>query len=161
MNNYYFTYETDFGLGTIIYNRHGIKYHFLPESEAESLTRVGNRATVKRIDVSLKESLESYFRGREIAWSVNLDLSGYSDFARDVYRAVMDINYGRRLSYKQVAIIVGRPSGQRAVGTVLKRNRLPLFIPCHRVIAAGGALGGWSGPPGWKERLLEIESRVE
>lgn len=160
---YYFTYRTVFGIGAIIYSKRGIKYHLLPEkAESKLIERIERAAPIgMKINVKLKNSLERYFAGEKVNWPVELDLGDFSDFTRKVYLATLNIDYGRRASYKQVAILAGCPDGQRAAGGALKRNPLPIFIPCHRVISASGGIGGWSGPPGWKERLLEIESGVE
>ncbi|MFI5028912.1 MAG: methylated-DNA--[protein]-cysteine S-methyltransferase [Solirubrobacterales bacterium] len=88
-----------------------------------------------------------------------LDLSGVPQFHREVYLAASDIPPGKTASYGEVAERLGRPGAARAVGQALARNPLPVLIPCHRVLAANGAAGGFSAPGGLttKARLLELE----
>ncbi len=87
--------------------------------------------------------------------------SGLTPFAQAVVRRLRKVPYGETLSYGQLAAEVGRPGAARAVGSVMSRNRIPLLIPCHRVVGAGGALGGFSAPTGivLKRTLLEMESQ--
>jgi len=83
-----------------------------------------------------------------------------TDFQKDVLRAVCDIPCSQVRTYKQIAKEIGRPGAQRAVGQVLKKNPLPLLIPCHRVIASGGKIGGYSRGIKLKEKLLEFEKKL-
>ncbi|MBI4496351.1 MAG: methylated-DNA--[protein]-cysteine S-methyltransferase [Chloroflexi bacterium] len=78
-------------------------------------------------------------------------------FEGAVWEATCRIPYGETLSYGEVAALVGRPAGPRAVGQALGRNRAGLLVPCHRVIAAGGRLGGYGGYEDRKARLLALE----
>ena len=88
-----------------------------------------------------------------------VDLDGAGPFARQVYEAVRKIPAGRTMSYGELAKAMNRPAAARAVGQALGRNPIPLLIPCHRVLAAGGMAGGFSAPGGveTKARLLAIE----
>ena len=82
-----------------------------------------------------------------------------TEFQRKVYETVLEIPRGQVRSYAQIARAIGRPQAARAVGQALKRNRWAPRIPCHRVVASDGALGGYSGPGGLaaKRRLLRRE----
>jgi len=80
-----------------------------------------------------------------------------SPFARAVWRQLGQIKPGRTMSYGEVAERIGHPGAARAVGRACGQNPAPLFIPCHRVTAAGGALGGFSSGLAWKKQLLERE----
>jgi methylated-DNA-[protein]-cysteine S-methyltransferase len=82
-------------------------------------------------------------------------------FAVLVVKAVRHIPFGKTLSYAQIAAEVGHPRAARAVGTVMAQNRTPLVVPCHRVVASKGKLGGYSGVDGvlMKRRLLDLEKR--
>ncbi len=73
------------------------------------------------------------------------------------------IPWGQTRSYAQLAAVAGRPGAARAVGSVMAKNRVPLVVPCHRVIASSGQLGGYSAPQGLslKRRLLAMESGVK
>lgn len=115
----------------------------------------------RKEEQALAAALSRYFKGEKPGFAgIPLDWTGYSPFTRCVLRAVRHIPWGRTLTYGEVAARVGNRKAARAVGNALGRNRTPLVVPCHRVTAADGKPGGWSGPPGWKERLLRLEQRV-
>ena len=86
--------------------------------------------------------------------------AGYTDFQRRVMAACRRIPYGATKSYAELASAAGAPGAARAAGTVMATNRLPLIVPCHRVVAAGGRLGGYSNRLGtaMKTRLLQLET---
>ena len=88
-----------------------------------------------------------------------LDEAGLDDFRRAVYAATREIAPGRTRSYGEIARAIGRPDAARDVGVALSRNRYPIIVPCHRVVAANGALTGFSAPGGLdtKRRMLELE----
>ena len=90
---------------------------------------------------------------------VPLDERGIDDFRRAVYAATRQIAPGSTRSYGQIARAIGRPDGARDVGAALSRNPFPVIVPCHRVVAANGALTGFSAPGGLetKRRMLELE----
>lgn len=105
----------------------------------------------------LKAALKSYFLGYPVElknWP--LDLSAYSPFACKVLLAVREIKPGQKRTYGQIARQIGQPQAARAVGRVMSQNKLPLFIPCHRVVGIKNK-HGWSGPPGLKQQLLQLE----
>ncbi len=158
--DYYFTYRTRFGVGAVIGDDFGIKYHLLPETDTVKLfNRIRESALgVLQVDETLKSALEAYFNGSRVNIKADLNLSGYSEFTKEVYARTAEISYAHRATYSQIAVLAGSPKGQRAVGNALNKNRFPVFIPCHRVIKADGRCGGWGGKPGWKERLLKLET---
>ncbi len=88
-----------------------------------------------------------------------LDLQGLTPFQRKVLRVTAAIPRGKTRSYGEVAARCGRPKAARAVGGALHRNPLPLFLPCHRVTASRGHLGGFSAGSAMKRRLLALERR--
>ncbi len=97
-----------------------------------------------------------YFGGRRREFDIPFQLSG-SDFDRKVWLALREIPYGATRTYKWLAGRVGTPRGVRAVGQALRRNPLPLILPCHRVIQSDGSLGGFSAGITVKRRLLDLE----
>ena len=106
----------------------------------------------------LAEGLRRYFRGDPVDFSlVGLDLDGLTPFQRRVLEAVRGIPRGQVQSYGQVAAAIGRPLAARAVGTALAGNPLCLLIPCHRVVASDGRLGGFGGGTEMKRRMLALE----
>ena len=100
--------------------------------------------------------LEEYFAGSRREFQVPLVVRG-SPFELAVWNALRDIPYGETCSYADIARTIGNPRAVRAVGSANGRNRLPIIIPCHRVVNTGGKLGGYGGGLWRKVRLLEIE----
>lgn len=106
---------------------------------------------------TLVDEIERYFRGEKVLFSTLIDWSGYTPFQRRVLEITRAIPHGEVHSYGQVALESGSPRGARAVGGVMRANRTPLVIPCHRVLAAGGSLGGFGGGLEMKKYLLKLE----
>jgi methylated-DNA-[protein]-cysteine S-methyltransferase len=104
--------------------------------------------------------LRAYFAGRLRGFELPIDLGGLSAFQRRVLMATAAIPAGRLASYGDIARRIGRPGGSRAVGQALGRNPVPIVIPCHRVIAAGGRIGGYAGGLGIKRTLLRLEGTL-
>ena len=100
--------------------------------------------------------LKEYFDGKRTQFSLPLDASGTA-FQKRVWGALRKIPYGRTLSYKEVARRIQNAKAVRAVGTANGQNPLCIIIPCHRVIAADGTLGGYSAGLAIKNRLLNLE----
>jgi methylated-DNA-[protein]-cysteine S-methyltransferase len=86
-----------------------------------------------------------------------VDWSAVGGFTRQVLEACATVPFGQTVSYGDLARAVGSPRAARAVGQALGRNRMPLIVPCHRVLAAGGGLGGFGGGLEMKQRLLKLE----
>ena len=105
-------------------------------------------------------ALEDFFAGRPVNLdALPLDLQG-SPFLLKVWRELQKIPHGQTISYKELATRVGSPKGFRAVGQANARNPIPLLIPCHRVIAADGSLGGYSSGLDRKRWLLRHEKAI-
>jgi AraC family transcriptional regulator of adaptative response/methylated-DNA-[protein]-cysteine methyltransferase len=107
----------------------------------------------------LESELTRYFAGTLSTFTVPLVCLG-TPFQEKVWRALLDIPYGTTRSYEDLALAVGSPKGQRAVGLANGRNRIAIVIPCHRVVNKGGKLGGYGGGLHRKEYLLSLESRI-
>lgn len=104
------------------------------------------------------QQLREYFAGQRTAFELPLAPEG-TPFQRRVWNCLRSIPYGDTISYAELARRAGHPKAARAVGAANGANRLPILIPCHRVIAADGSLGGFSGGLEIKRRLLALESR--
>jgi methylated-DNA-[protein]-cysteine S-methyltransferase len=102
--------------------------------------------------------LRSYFAGSRVAFNDELDLSRATAFQRQVWQMARLIPYGQTRSYGWVAERLGRAGAGRAVGQALAKNPLPVIVPCHRVVAKDGGLGGYSEGVGKKAYLLRLES---
>ncbi len=110
----------------------------------------------------LRERLQDYFQGASVDFQdFTLALPPMTVFQSRVIRALQQVGYGEQISYGELASKAGSPRAARAVGTVMANNRIPVLIPCHRVVASGGKLGGFSAPQGTslKAHLLQLESR--
>ncbi len=99
--------------------------------------------------------LEEYFAGNRTSFELPFELCG-TPFQVEVWRALAGIDYGTTITYGELAGRVGRPTAYRAVGQANGANPLPIFFPCHRVVASGG-LGGYGGGLDVKRRLLALE----
>jgi methylated-DNA-[protein]-cysteine S-methyltransferase len=107
----------------------------------------------------VREELSEYASGRRTTFDASLAFAG-SEWQKSVWRELTRIPFGETRSYGEIADALGRPGAARAVGRANASNVLPLVVPCHRVIAADGTLGGFNGGLHLKERLLEHERRV-
>jgi methylated-DNA-[protein]-cysteine S-methyltransferase len=108
------------------------------------------------------EAAKSYFAGEQIDFSdMTLDLTGQDDFYREIYAAARRVGYGETTTYGTLAKAIGRTDWEaaREVGQAMAKNPVALIIPCHRVLAAGGKIGGFSAPGGaeTKAKMLELE----
>jgi methylated-DNA-[protein]-cysteine S-methyltransferase len=109
----------------------------------------------------LVQRLRAYFAGAQDSFlDVELELDWCTPFQRAALAAMRSIPYGETATYGEVAALAGHPNAQRAVGSVCASNRFPLFVPCHRVVAADGLGSYGSLGSGYKRRLLELEGVV-
>lgn len=120
--------------------------------------RVDSRTAANTLSVAAEQVL-AYFAGRRLSFDVPLALRG-TPFQVRVWEKLMEIPFGATRSYGAIAELIAHPAACRAVGSANGRNNLPVFVPCHRVLAAGGKLGGFTGGIGLKKRLLAHEAYV-
>ncbi|SCL15766.1 methylated-DNA--[protein]-cysteine S-methyltransferase [Micromonospora inyonensis] len=104
--------------------------------------------------------LDTYFAGELVEFTVPVVARRGSEFERAVWREMTRIPYGETVTYGEVAKAVGDPGAARAVGVACNRNPLPVIVPCHRIVGAGGKLVGFGGGLPRKVHLLELEARV-
>lgn len=107
-----------------------------------------------------KKELDDYFAGKLRTFTTGIDLCEGSDFDRTVWNSLLTIPFGETRSYKWLAGAVGKPKAARAVGSANGRNPIAIIIPCHRVIASDGGLGGYSGGLDIKRLLLGMEEKT-
>ncbi len=159
----YITFNTDVGWVGILASAKGLLTTTLPQRSAEEAHQLlGNKlnqaAWSPRQFNDLVERLKVYFSGKKVIFPDRLDLSGATSFQREVWGKTKLIPYGETRSYSWVAEQIKHPRAARAVGQALGRNPLPIIIPCHRVVASNGKLGGFSGGVGVKRHLLSLEA---
>lgn len=141
---------TDWGVGTL-YRHHGrLVDHELPTSRKPAGPIVD--------DDDLVAEIRRYLAGEPVTFeTLDLDLDWCTPFQRAVVEALRGVRYGETVTYGELAALAGHPNAQRAAGTFCAHNRFPIFVPCHRVVAASG-LGSY-GELGteYKARLLRLE----
>ncbi|WP_250031848.1 methylated-DNA--[protein]-cysteine S-methyltransferase [Paractinoplanes maris] len=104
--------------------------------------------------------LEAYFEGELTDFTVPVAMPGGSEFERAVWGEIAKIPYGEMVTYGAIATALGDPGAARAVGTACNHNPIPVIVPCHRVVGAGGKMVGFGGGLDRKRKLLELEARV-
>ncbi len=167
MTNYH-VFETEGGFCGIAWTADGIVRFQLPTPEHDAterlLVRKLSHASPAEPPVDVAATIadvKRYFSGDSVDFSsTRLDLSGQDDFFRDIYDALRRIGYGQTTTYGDLAKAVGSDvQAARSVGVAMARNPVALIIPCHRCLAAGGKLGGFSAPGGEfsKVKMLELE----
>lgn len=108
----------------------------------------------------LAKEIKRYFNREKMEFKVRLDLSSLSPFTQRVLKEVKRVPYGEVRTYKEIAEAIGNPKASRAVGQALKRNPIPIIIPCHRVIKGNGEIGGFSLGRKVKRYLLKLEGVI-
>ncbi len=114
-----------------------------------------NEHTLTPILICISE-LNEYFNGERTAFTVPLDTKG-TDFQRQVWRALMNVEFGASKSYQDIALAINNPKAVRAVGAANGKNPISIIVPCHRIIGANGKLTGYAGGLSRKEWLLRHE----
>lgn len=133
-----------------------------PEDQLERLAKVAGPAILRSprsVDAARRE-LDEYFAGRRRVFDLSLDLRALPPFTVSVLHQLARVPYGETTTYGALAAAVGRPRAARAVGTVMNRNRIPIVLPCHRVVGASGDLVGYAGGLHRKITLLELEGAL-
>jgi methylated-DNA-[protein]-cysteine S-methyltransferase len=136
-----------------------ISYDAEPEGLLEDFARkYGTRIlrSPRPLD-PLRRELDDYFEGRRRAFDLPLDLDAVPEFHRSVLEELRLVPYGQTATYGGLAARVGRPKAARAVGGACNRNPIPIVVPCHRVVGAGGSLVGYAGGLDRKRALLDLE----
>jgi methylated-DNA-[protein]-cysteine S-methyltransferase len=166
--HHYLIFETAGGVCGIAWNGAAITRFQLPAHSAHAT----ERSLLRRLPGAepgvppppvreVVAAVERYFRGEETEFSgVHLDLGEQKDFFKRIYAAARRIAWGQTTTYGALAKELGAgPEAARDVGQAMAKNPIPLIIPCHRVLAAGGKVGGFSAPGGSaaKLRMLGIE----
>ncbi|MBX3461291.1 MAG: methylated-DNA--[protein]-cysteine S-methyltransferase [Planctomycetes bacterium] len=116
----------------------------------------GRHKPAELLEQACSEVAEYMMSARE-KFDTPLDLSTGTEFQRAVWRRLQRVRFGKATTYADLADEIGHPDSARAVGNAVGSNPLPILIPCHRVLAANGRLGGFSGGLARKRKLLAIE----
>lgn len=114
---------------------------------------IKENALIKRC----KDELDQYFKGNLKYFSTKYRIKG-TNFQTIVWNELLRVDYGKTISYKQLAKNIGRPTAVRAVANAVGKNKIGIIIPCHRIIGSDGSLTGYAGGLKNKKILLELES---
>jgi methylated-DNA-[protein]-cysteine S-methyltransferase len=162
-------FETALGICGVAWNARGLAAVQLPEKDAAATERhlarkcgSSGAAEPPAWVRALIADIRDYLKGAEVDFSaIAVDLDSVGDFRRKLYQVLRGIGFGRTVSYGELAKLVGSTGweGARDVGEAMGRNPMPIVIPCHRVLAAGDRLGGFSAYGGTttKQKLLALE----
>jgi len=164
----YTVFETAAGFCAIAWSAAGIARFQLPDSSAAAAERnmlrrapSARRETPPPNVAAVIAAAQRYFAGETVDFSdVAVDLDGQDEFFRRIYAAARALGYGQTSTYGTLAKELGAgPEAARDVGQAMAKNPVPLIIPCHRVLAAGGKVGGFSAPGGAnsKVKMLALE----
>ena len=166
----YAIFETELGFAAIAWGERGICRVVLPEPTAERARSAMLRRELQAAEAAPSEAvgdvisrIQLLLKGEPADLSgVEVDLSGMPEFARRVYGIARAIPQGSTLTYGEVAAKLGEPGAAREVGQAMGENPVPIIIPCHRVVAASGKIGGFSarGGAATKQKLLAIEAAL-
>jgi methylated-DNA-[protein]-cysteine S-methyltransferase len=170
MSTLYHVFETALGFAGIAWRGAGIARFQLPsrdaaETERNLLRRLDDASKAGEVPAHIGDAVaavQRYFRGEKTDFShLELDLDGQDDRALEIYAAARRVGWGETTTYGGLAKAIGRTEWEAArdVGQAMAKNPVALIIPCHRVLAAGGKVGGFSAPGGTrtKVKMLELE----
>lgn len=163
----YCLFETAIGACAIAWSDAGLVRLQLPERDrAATRNRIAARvpspfeAEPDEQATAVIAALRRYFEGKpESLAALRLDLTAISAAYRRIYEATRAVGWGQTATYGEIARRIGEPGAARAVGQAMSRNPVPIVVPCHRILASGGRMGGFSAHGGTltKQRLLELE----
>lgn len=151
MDKYYIKLSSEIGTLTLIENSDGIiSGIYLEDVDTNNLTNKETPMLKK-----LKDELNEYFKGNRKEFTVPFT-QPLTPFQEEVYNVLKDVGFGYSLTYGDVAYLLGKDGGARAVGNALGRNNILILMPCHRVLGQGH-LGGFSSGLDAKRKLLKLE----
>ncbi|MBI5251762.1 MAG: methylated-DNA--[protein]-cysteine S-methyltransferase [Desulfomonile tiedjei] len=160
------TFSTAMGVCGVSWSTSGIDSFFLPEPSGTAIEQRLKEITGKTSSSSspptwvreLIRKVKAHMKGRMQDFSgIPLDFSGISEFMLSVYQAAQKLPAGTVATYGELAALLGKPNAARAVGSALGKNPIPLIVPCHRVIASSGEIGGFSAPGGLAAKVTLLE----
>jgi methylated-DNA-[protein]-cysteine S-methyltransferase len=161
------TYDSPLGpLMVMVTPRGLVRLSYSGERIAVQLDELAQRVSPRILEApertdAVRRQLDEYFAGDRLAFDLPIDWRLVRGFAGDVLRATARIPFGSISSYRDVAAAAGSPNAYRAAGNALGSNPIPIVVPCHRVLHAGGGLGGYTGGLDRKRYLLDLEGILE
>ena len=150
--------SSPFGKLTLVASEKGLVAIDVRNNAKQKATAKNQSA--QAILIETKKQLGQYFAGKRTSFDVALDLVG-TEFQVKAWRALCRIPFGKTISYGQQASNIKKPKAFRAVGSANGKNPIPIIVPCHRVVASDGSLGGYSLGLKMKKQLLALEGVSE
>ncbi|MDD5065438.1 MAG: methylated-DNA--[protein]-cysteine S-methyltransferase [bacterium] len=158
----YITISTRWGKCSLLFREDIILELILPSGRLRRTGRCTGYHGKKKWLSGLRKRMVRYFNGRRTTFPFlsHLEFSGYTPFQKKVVQQLMKVPYGERISYMQLAEKAGSPKACRCVGNIMAKNKVPLIIPCHRVIRSSGDIGSFGYGRSYKQKLLELEKII-
>lgn len=157
MNQAQYVLNTMIGTIYLVASEKGLKSVLFSKQSVPILAKLSLSNEVENNLSIAATQLEEYLKGKRKIFELKLDVEG-TPFQRQVWNELANIPFGKTLSYKDIAKNIDNPKAVRAVGTANGRNPICIIVPCHRVIAANGTLGGYIAGLSVKKKLLDLES---
>jgi methylated-DNA-[protein]-cysteine S-methyltransferase len=163
----YGTHDSPLGMLTVMVTPRGlVRLSYPGQGIDDQLREIADRVSPRILESpertdEVRRQLDAYFDRRRRSFDLSIDWRLVRGFAADVLRATARIPFGSVSSYSEVATEAGSPNAYRAAGNALGSNPIPIVVPCHRVLHAGGGLGGYTGGLERKRYLLELEGVLE
>jgi methylated-DNA-[protein]-cysteine S-methyltransferase len=153
-------YEMKSPVGTVylVASPKGLQGVFWQKQSAKRVENLDPKRAEDKFIIKAVKQLKEYFAGKRKEFDIDLSFGG-TPFQNRVWRALSEIPFGKTVAYKDIAKSISNPKAVRAVGTANGKNPFCIIVPCHRVIAADGSIGGYGGGIPAKRRLLAIEQR--
>ncbi|HEU5326056.1 MAG TPA: methylated-DNA--[protein]-cysteine S-methyltransferase [Candidatus Limnocylindria bacterium] len=163
----YGTYDSPLGPLTVVVTPRGlVRLAYPGEPVEDELADIAARISPRVLEApertdEVRRELDAYFAGHRRGFDVPIDWRLVRGFAGEVLRATARIPFGQVSTYRDIAAEAGSPNAYRAAGNALGSNPVPIVVPCHRVLHAGGGLGGYTGGLDRKRYLLRLEGVLD
>jgi methylated-DNA-[protein]-cysteine S-methyltransferase len=152
-----YKFESEVGSIYLEASETGLRGCHLEKQKTPMIKSTRDAGKAEKYLVQAESEVLEYLEGKRKKFSVKLEVVG-TPFQKQVWSELQQIPFGKSVSYKELAENIKNPKAVRAVGTANGRNNFCIIIPCHRVIAADGTLGGYSGGLPFKRHLLKLEN---
>ncbi len=156
MEKIQYVYKTPVNTLYVVASPHGLEGVFFNKQSFTLVQQIGLATPAEQVLTKTINQLNEYFGGQRKIFDLPVNPEG-TTFQQDVWKAVARIPFGQTMAYRDIARMINKPKAVRAVGSAIGKNPLGIIIPCHRIIAADGSLGGYAGGLGVKRQLLALE----
>ncbi len=156
MKTYFSQIKSTFGKLKVVADDRQLLGIFFESDKSQNSQFADAKEGKNEVIKTFADQLQEYTKGTRKKFEVPFLIEG-TDFQKQAWKALQEIPYGKTISYSDQARRIGKQKAVRAIGSANGKNRFPILIPCHRVIAANNKLGGYSGGLEMKMKLLELE----